>query len=165
MKARLLLICMTILTTACGFHLRGSQLTELDIPDIYVTNSGAPKLAAEAKSQLERAGVKTTASSDDAAYIVTFKNESIEKSVLSVSASTGKAEEYQLNYKATMDVIDSNGAGITQNDRIQAIRDFTEDQDAVLGKFSEEQVINEDLVRSAAQQALRRLRALISQNK
>jgi outer membrane lipopolysaccharide assembly protein LptE/RlpB len=45
------------------------------------------------------------------------------------------------------------------------IRDFAFDENAVLGEFSEESIIQEDLVRHAANQVLRRLQALLSSPK
>ena len=120
MKARLLLICLLLLTTACGFHLRGSQFTDFDIANIYINPASAPKLAREVESQLAGAGVTIVSSIQDASYIVTLKEESIEKSVLSVSATTGKVEEYQLVYMAKLDAVQTDGTNLISNDRIRA---------------------------------------------
>lgn len=165
MKTRLLLICMLILTSACGFHLRGSQHTEFDVANIYINPASAPKLAKEVKSQLAGAGVTLASSVQDASYVITLKEEHFEKAVLSVSASTGKVEEYQIVYKAKMDAADADGRNIVKNDRIRSSRDLTFDENAVLGKFSEEELLHEDLVRRAASQVLRRLQALLTASK
>ncbi len=98
-------------------------------------------------------------SSQDAAYVVTLKEERFVRSVLSVSAATGKVEEFRIVFNANMDTILSDGSSIFNNENIRAFRDITFDENAVLGKFSEEGVIEEDLVRSAARQVLRRLQA------
>ncbi len=165
MKARLLLICLLLFTTACGFHLRGSQLTELDINNIYIIPGSAPRLAEEVKSQLTGLGATLADSIQTASYIVTLKKEDFERSVLSVNPDTGKVEEYQLVYSAKMDASHADGTNIIKDDKIRTSRDFTFDEDAVLGKFSEEEVIQEDLIRSAANQLLRRLQALLSADK
>lgn len=165
MKTRLLLICLMILTSACGFHLRGSQLTDFDVANIYINPSSAPTLAREVKSQLEGAGITLSSSIKSASYVVTLKGENFKKSVLSVSARTGKVEEYQIVFKAKMDAAHADGRNIVKNDKVRSSRDFTFDENAVLGKFSEEEVIHEDLVRRAASQVLRRLQALLSNNK
>jgi LPS-assembly lipoprotein len=165
MKTRLLLICMLMLTSACGFHLRGSQLNNFDVANIYINPASAPKLAKEVKSQLSGAGVSVASSVENASYIVTLKEEHFDKAVLSVSASTGKVEEYQIVYKAKMDAADTSGRSIVENDRIRSARDLTFDENAVLGKFSEEELLHEDLVRRAASQVLRRLQALLTANK
>jgi LPS-assembly lipoprotein len=165
MKTRLLLICLLMLTSACGFHLRGSQMTNFDVANIYLNPANAPKLTKEVKSQLSGAGVKLANSSESASYIITLKEEVFEKAVLSVSASTGKVEEYQIVYKAKMDAIDSGGRTIVENDKVRSSRDLTFDENAVLGKFSEEELIREDLVRRASSQVLRRLQALLTASK
>ena len=165
MKARLLLICLLILTSACGFHLRGSQLTEFNVANIYINPSSAPRLAKAVKSQLVSVGASLASSVKDASYVVTLKEENFERTVLSVSAETGKVEEYQIVYKAKVDAAHTGGASIINNDKVRTSRDFTFDEDAVLGKFSEEEVIKEDLIREAADQVLRRLQALLTASK
>jgi LPS-assembly lipoprotein len=165
MKTRLLLICLLILTSACGFHLRGSQLTNFDVANIYIHPSNAPKLAKEVQSQLTNAGVSLASSASNAAYVVILKEERFEKSVLSVNAATGKVEEYQILYKAKMDASYSDGKSIVEDDNISSSRDFSFDENAVLGKFSEEELLQEDIVRRAASQVLRRLQALLTTNK
>ncbi len=162
MKTRLLLICLLILTSACGFHLRGSQMTDFDVANIYIHSSSAPQLAAEVKSQLTGAGVTLATSPENASYIVTLKEERFEKSVLSVNAATGKVEEYRIILMAKMDASYSDGKSIVEDDGITSTRDFTFDENAVLGKFSEEELLREDIVRRAASQVLRRLQALLT---
>lgn len=165
MKARLILICLLLLTTACGFHLRGSQLAELDINNIYINQSSAPKLAKEVKSQLAGAGVTLSDSNQGATYIVTLKEERFDKSILSVSAATGKVEEYELVYSAKFDAVHADGRKIIENDPVSLARDFTFDENAVLSKFSEESLLQDDLVRRSASRVLRRLQALLPASK
>ena len=166
MKTRqLMMICLLLLTSACGFHLRGSQTTDFDISNIYINPSSAPKLAKEVTSQLSGSGVSLANSTQDADYVITLKEERFDKSVLSVSAATGKVEEFQIVYNAKMDAVHTDGKSIVENDRIRVTRDLTFDENAVLGKFSEEGVVQEDLIRSAASQVLRRLQALLRNSK
>ncbi len=166
MKTRqLMMICLLLLNSACGFHLRGSQTTDFDISNIYINPSSAPKLAKEVTSQLSGSGVSLANSTQNADYVITLKEERFDKSVLSVSAATGKVEEFQIVYNAKMDAVHTDGKSIVENDRIRVTRDLTFDENAVLGKFSEEGVVQEDLIRSAASQALRRLQALLRNSK
>ena len=163
MKVRLLLIYFLLLTTACGFHLRGSQTTKINVDNIFIIGGSA--LAEEVKSQFLNAGASFAASSQDASYVITLKESRFEKSVLSVSPTTGKVEEYQVVFQAKMDAIRADGTYIIENEKIMVIRDFAFDENAVLGEFSEESIIQEDLVRHAANQVLRRLQALLSSPK
>jgi len=164
MSARLLLIYVLLLTTACGFHLRGSQTT-IGVDNIFINSGSAPALAKEVKSQFNNAGTALATSSQNAAFIITLKESRFEKSVLSVSATTGKVEEYQIVFQAKIDVMHADGTYIVENEKISAIRDFAFDENAVLGEFTEESVIQEDLIRHAASQVLRRLQAILSSSK
>ena len=165
MNARLLLIYVLLLTTACGFHLRGSQTATINVDNIFINSGSAPALANEIKSQFNNAGAALATSSQNASFIVTLKESRFEKSVLSVSATTGKVEEYQIVFQAKIDVMHADGTYIVENEKISAIGDFAFDENAVLGEFAEESVIKEDLIRRAASQVLRRLQALLSSSK
>ena len=163
MKARLLLIYILLLTTACGFHLRGSQTTKINIDNVFI--NGGSALAAEVKSQFINSGVSLARSAQSAAHIVTLKETNFEKSVLSVSPKTGKVEEYQILFQAKIDAMRADGTYIVEHEKITVTRDFAFDETEVLGEFSEESIIQEDLVRRAASQILRRLQALLSSSK
>ncbi len=164
MKLKVLFLFTLLFVSACGFHLRGSQATKIDIDNIYVSNSGAPRLAQQVITQLELAETRIAKSSDLASYIVKFSNEAFTRKVLSVNPETGKIEEYDLILTAKMDVNDANGKTLANNEALQIIRDFTFDENAALGKFTEEVVIQEDMMRRAASQALRRLQAVVSRS-
>ncbi len=163
MKARLLMICMLLLTTACGFHLRGTQVAETGISSssIYIHSVNAPRLAREVATQISATGVTLANTPESASYRVTLKEENFEKSVLSVAADTGKVEEYQIVYNARIDAVDADGHNIIDNNPVSVARDFTFDENEVLGKFSEEGIVEDDLIRIAASQVLRRLQALL----
>ncbi len=160
MKARLLLIYILLLITACGFHLRGSQTTMINVDNIFINGDSA--LAKEVKSQFANAGTSFATSSQNASYIITLKESHFEKSVLSVSPTTGKVEEYQIVFQAKMDAMRADGTYIIENEKISVVRDFAFDENAVLGEFSEESIIQEDLIRRAASRVLRRLQASLS---
>ena len=102
----------------------------------------------------------------DAHYTVTLlppplrlEKEFFNRSVLSVSADTGKVEEYQLTLTVSLTLIDSKGKELIPGDEIRLVRDYTFDEDAVLGKFEEEKVLRDELVSQAASEIIRRLNA------
>jgi len=164
MKLKILLLSTLLSVSACGFHLRGSQSTNINIDNVYIGHSGAPKLTQEVRTQLDLAGTSMANTSDLANYVVQFSNEAFSRKVLSVNARTGKVEEYELILTARMDVSDGEGKVLAENENLRIIRDFTFDENAALGKFTEEGVIRDDMLRRAASQALRRLRAIVSRS-
>ena len=160
----LFILALSLLLSACGFQLRGAQFSDFTNTSIYLDNRGAAQLTEQVRLQLEGAGASITGTAQGADYIVTLKQERFEKSVLSVSASTGKVEEFLITYSASMDASEAGGKTLVSNDPISLSRDYIFDEGAVLGKFSEETEIRQDLVFRSSSQVLRRLQALIASN-
>lgn len=161
MRIAWLFIPLLLLTTACGFHLRGSQpRAEVDaVSSLYIRASRAGDIAGEVTSRLKQAGITITSETGQAEYTLTLANERFDRDVLSVSAQTGKAEEYRVILTVRMSVTHRDDGLLLDNDNVEVMRDYTFDEDAVLGKFSEEQVLREEMTRRAASQVVSRLNA------
>lgn len=161
MRITWILIPLLLLTTACGFHLRGSQpQAEVDaISSIHIRASRTGDIAKEVTARLEQAGIAIMPEAEQAEYLLTLANESVERDVLSVSAQTGKAEEYRLILTVQMSVSHSDDGLLLDGDTVEVFRDYTFDEDAVLGAFSEEQVLREEMTRRVASQVISRLNA------
>jgi LPS-assembly lipoprotein len=149
---------------ACGFHLRGSDLEELEAlqnSSFYVRSNGANQLANEVRIKLENVDIRPVKTAAEAEYIITLSKESFNRKVLSVSPDTGKVEEYAITYRAAMTVQGANGETLANLEPVTAARDITVDEATVLGKFTEEGVLHKDIAKQAAGTVLRRLRILI----
>ena len=156
--------CMVFILAAtlasCGFQLRGSNLETLKNSHVYIKSGGAGELAAQIKKQLEFANVPVVKDADKADYIIEVEHEKFDRSVLSVSAHTGKVEEYELTYYASLSIKGPDGRDLLQNEPVTARRDYTFDENSVLGKYDEEKKLREEITRYAADTVLRRLQAL-----
>jgi LPS-assembly lipoprotein len=155
-----LLFIFAVALTACGFQLRGSNLETLKHSHVYIKSDGANDLAAQIKKQLEFAEVPMVNEPKKADYIIELGHETFKRSVLSVSPKTGKVEEYEINYKASLSVRGPDGKVLLQDEPVTAQRDFTFDEDSVLGKFDEEKKLHDEITRYAADIVLRRLQAV-----
>jgi LPS-assembly lipoprotein len=163
MKTQYLLIVILFLVSACGFHLRGSQKNsrnEVDLK-VYLVSNRANTVAPIVKSQLANA-VDNVA---EAQYTLKLEREFFDQTVLSVSASTGKVEEYQITLSLYMTIIDAKGTELLLDEEIRLVRDYTFDEDAVLGKFAEEEVLREELSDQLAGEVMQRLNATINEHK
>lgn len=160
-----LLVCLAL--SACGFHLRDARsgAAEIGADTIYVEEDGADNLAEAVRLRLRNAGVSTTASAQEAQFVVLLSRESFRRDVLSVSPRTGKVEEYQVTLSARLSLSEAGGEKLLENDPLSLVRDFTFDQNEVLGKFSEEETLRDELTRDAAEQVLRRVGAVLAQHK
>jgi LPS-assembly lipoprotein len=167
MKTQYLLVILLFTLSACGFHLRGSQqrAAAIVVSKVYVVNAGASTVTPIVKSQLAGAGATAVESIAKAEYTLTLEREYFEQTVLSVSATTGKVEEYQITLTLYMSVVDAKGVELLAGEPIRSVRDYTFDEDAVLGKFAEEQVLREELSRQAAAEILRRFNTATSSSK
>ncbi len=167
-----LLSSLLLLTsTACGYHLRGSQQVGKSlevVADVHIRSSGAARLEKEVRLQFAYAGVTIVPSPREGAYVVELKQEKFDKSVLTVSPETGKVEEYLLSYEARMSITDPDGRIIVRDNVLSASTDLAfavDDVDIdVLGKLSEENVIWEELLHNVARQVANRLQTLIGES-
>ena len=162
MQTRYLTIILYVAILAgCGFHLRGSGPTTLNLSSVYVDASSARKLGDEVTSQLSGLGVTTPATADEAEVVLKLRNERQERNLLSVSGDTGKVEEYEIVHSALMSVVGTDGNVISKEQLISARRDLAYDEDAVLGKFEEERTVQVELRKQVASNILRRLNAVV----
>jgi len=161
---RAAILSLTILLiglSACGFQLRGTNLQGLQDTKIYVQSSGANALATEVKKQLVDVGINPVSSASDADYVVSLSNESFNTKILSVSPTTGKAEQYQVNYTGMLKISSQDDGSTATSGPVSATRDLTFDEGSVLGKVQEESILKKDITKQVAASVLRRLRAAV----
>lgn len=153
-----LLIFSLACLCACGFQLRGTSMAALQGSKFYIKSSGSYALAKEVKKQLSIADIQIVNSSHDADYVVEIGNESFERKILSISADTGKVEEYELIYNTTLSVTDAAGKKLVSDDPVTTQRDFTSGEVTVLGKSDEVNRLHEEIRQYAAENIVRKLR-------
>lgn len=161
MKPHYALLLLVVVLSSCGFYLRGSQPgVESDISRIALIEINAGAVGNEVRSQLTIAGTVITSNIVDAEFTLHLSNQSIERTILSISPTTGKVDEYQLTLSVTMSIHDSNNTPLLSDQVIRLERDFAFDEQAVLGSVSEQRVLEEEMTRQAATQIIRRLNAV-----
>jgi len=166
MRNLVLSIVMLAGLGGCGLHLRGSSadVVEFDTSRIFLEQARAQGVWIQLREILSASDTRLAAKRKEADYLIRVAGERITRDVLSVSPQTGKVEEFQLNYLVLLTVQRTRGAALLDNVPITLQRDFTFDQDAVLGNFSEEETLREELTREAAEQVIRRSSTAIRQD-
>lgn len=155
------LLLITGILCACGFQLRGSNLDALKNSSIYIQARGASTLANELREQLRYSDIPIASSSSEADYIIDIGKETFERKVLSVSARTGKVEEYEIFYQAILSVTGPGGKSLIKSEPITAQRDYVFDEGSVYASYDQEQELHRDISKYAASTVLRRLQAVI----
>ena len=154
-----LLPALSLAPAACGFHLRGAQPGgQAEARSVYLHGADAERVR---QALRERLGAAVAARRGEAEYQISVSGESIRQNVLSVSAVTGKVEEFKVNYSCRLS-IEKIGAetALVDNQRLSFSRDYTFDEDAALSKFEERRLIEDELINEAAQAIARRFNAV-----
>jgi len=157
-KYFLLFLIMTL--TGCGYHLRGSGTGKLNVDNVYLDIQNAQLIVTELREQLTIRDVAISNSSEGVDRIVKLTNEVYDRRVLSVDEGTGKVTEYELEYHVGLEILTAAGKSLAEPQDISLIRAITFDPNAAVGKFDEETLVRDDMIRSAANSILLRLQAL-----
>lgn len=158
----LLLICISLFISSCGFHLRGSgQGGYSEISSLYISDSNASDIGENIRSQLSLSGTEITSSSGAARYALRLYGYNVNQSVLSVSALTGKVEEFQLSMSVRMTLSDGENNELLSDQLIRVTRDYAFDERTVLGSESERALLIDEMSRQTASQIIRRMVTVI----
>ncbi|WP_211453378.1 LPS assembly lipoprotein LptE [Collimonas antrihumi] len=153
-----LILIMTAMLCACGFHLRSSA--NLPFKSLYMTFAPASPLGIELKRNILASGntqVLKTAEGADA--ILEVLGETQEKVILTTNSS-GRASEYMLYYRLTFRVTDGEKKELLPATLITLKRDISYNSSQELSKGAEEVLLYRDMRSDMVQQVLRRLAAL-----
>ncbi len=154
------LLLALLCVSACGFHLRGTVPVDLQFARVYVRDHRAPRVAAQLALQLSYSRVVVAPDATSADVVVELRNERFDERVLSVDPRTGRAREYQIAFRVDLAVRHSDRRSLIKDQTLDLLRDFTFDETAALGKFEEQQVLQEDMIQDAAETVLRRLESV-----
>lgn len=159
LRSRLLALALPLALTACGFHLRGlGETTPLAFKTLHLAASDNG-VGGVLRQQLKlRPELTLSPASDQADAVLTIQDETVDKQVLSVN-SAGRVSEYQLIYRARFVLRLHNRDAIAPT-WLTLRRDYAFDENNVLGKEAEEQLLIRDMRSDAAQQILRRMAAV-----
>ena len=149
----ILLIAMTL--SSCGFQLRGQAA--IPYKTLFIETTGFSQFA----NDLERAIVsgsdtKVVHIRSEADAILKIVGELQDSRIISLS-SGGKVREFELRYKVIYRLMDRAGNDLATAGQIDLTRDMTYDDNAVLAKESEQNLLYRDMKTDAVQQMLRRL--------
>lgn len=153
------LLTLLLSISACGYHLRGS----IDLPEglkrIYM--QGASGLLHKIMQRtLKSSGGELVTSIEQSGIVIQVLKEKMDRRVLSLSSS-GRANEYEIIYTLNFNLLDAEGNLLSKKQKIEISKDYFNDQEEVLAKDNEEQVIREEIYRTAVQSIVNRSRVVL----
>jgi LPS-assembly lipoprotein len=160
LPAACLLVCLTVMLSACGFQLRGSATLPQEMKVTYI-KAGNPygTLVNDFAEALRTHKVTVTEDSQEAtATLVIIKN-TRDKDVLSVNRN-GKVLEYQLSQSIQFSVKTGDNVSLLEPQQVSMSRDYLYNSTDVLSKEREEAVVRRTLQRELVNLAILRMSAV-----
>lgn len=158
MKSPLLFI-MLFLTTACGYHLRGSIKLPDALNNIFVSNASTELNVAFKKIYQEKL-VKAS----DAKLIITVLKEELTRHTVSTDTS-GYSNEFALVYRLDFNLLDDKGNALATNQHIRLNKSYFNNQsgDTLLAKNNEEILLRKEIYSQAVFAITSKARAALTQ--
>jgi LPS-assembly lipoprotein len=152
-----LMLALSLVVGACGFHLRGA----VDIPEQWLAlhlNTPSPngELAKGVTSSFANNGVKWL-DADEANYTLQLGNEKFERRNLSIGANA-RAAEFELTLSTTMQVHDAKGKVVVEEADVVVHKIMTHDPENVTGKVEESNLLRREMRQELVQQLMRNIR-------
>lgn len=160
----MLALGLTVLLSACGFHLRGSNGSFiLPFATMYIGLPDTSPLAIDLKRYIRAVGsteVVDIKNGADAVFeVLSDPEKNRTKTILSLN-SNGRVSEYQLGYSINFRVLDKAGNQLLGPTSISLNRPITFNDSQVLAKETEEAQLYRDMRNDMVQQIMRRLAAI-----
>ncbi|MEE8342844.1 MAG: LPS assembly lipoprotein LptE [Gammaproteobacteria bacterium] len=151
------LCAVSLIVTACGFHLRGVRQLSPEISVIYLSSANSNSLLVRyLRQQLQASGAQVTKTRDEALSVLEILVDSVNRRVLSVG-STGKVREYELHYVVTYRVLGADGKKILPRRELAISRVILFDETDVLGKTNEAGLVRREMQQDLARMIMRQL--------
>jgi len=163
-RRAVLALGLTVLLSACGFHLRGSNGSfMLPFATMYIGLPETSPLAIGLKRYIRAIGstevVNTKDGADAVLEVLNDPERNRTKTILSLNKN-GRVQEYQLGYSINFRVVDKAGNQLLAPTTISLVRPITFDESQVLAKETEEAALYRDMRNDLVQQIMRRLAAI-----
>jgi LPS-assembly lipoprotein len=148
-----------LLLSACGFHLRGTETSRVQLPPTYLAGPAGP-LQRQVRHYLTVSAVSVVEEQKDAQLVIDLIGEDIQRRVLSVG-TTGKVEEYEVHYGAVYSVERGNGESLIPKETLGQQRSYSFNEADVLAKDVEQERLVQDMRRDVVRQMMLRLQSVL----
>lgn len=153
----MLMLCLSLAMTGCGFHLRGQVELPDSLSSIYI-EGGLPSspLREILRQKLYSSNVNVVSQKADAmAYLIITRDETIRREVSWNNA--GQPNEYELNYYLTYKLESSQKEMLVAEQSLKQQSTYPYDSTQILVKEEEERRLKKKMVQAAVNQMLRRI--------
>ena len=160
MKKLLIVSFCLLLTTACGWHLRGYQPLPDDLQTLHLqTVDPYSNLNKSLRRSLQAAGVTLVPVQSDAPYTLDILGQDTRRRTISTT-ERGKVAEYELTVQLRYAIKTADNKTLLGPDSIDVTRVYVFDENNVASTYEEEQLLISEIQRDMVQQLIRRYQSL-----
>jgi LPS-assembly lipoprotein len=156
------ILIMALLSSACGYHLRGALELPAGLKNVYL-EGGSAELREQFKRAMEISSVPLSSTPENAGIIVKVFDEDSRRRVLSLN-SGGVANDFELSYRFEYELVDSKNKVLMARQPIDIKREYYNDQFAIIAKGNEEAVIRNEMYQQAVRAIVNRARVALEQS-
>ncbi|WP_419421000.1 LPS assembly lipoprotein LptE [Legionella sp. D16C41] len=160
MIKRLILFLLIFSITGCGFKLRGFTEMPIGLTNVaIIIRSTQHDLAPMLKDNLQGYGIRVVDNPTQANYLLILEKDSMQQQITSVSASTNP-RQYLLIYTAQYSLVKVGGEQVIMSRTVMSNRQFTVNNNRILGSDSEEIMLYREMRQDAVRQIMSQLSQL-----
>ncbi len=152
------LIFLSLLLTACGFHLRGAANLPDGYQSVYIDGQGP--FGTQLGELLSYSNATVVKARSDADVIIHIISDNKQRRDLSLSRG-GKSTELELTRVILYELLDAEGIVLLPEQKLEMVRNYYNDQTGVIGKGNEEAQIYQEMNRQMAGRLLRQIRVVL----
>lgn len=159
---KLLWLLVMFSLTACGFHLRGAYQLPAEMSSVYISAQQYTELQLDLKRILKANGSQIETDATNAQSVIKIEKETTTERVISVDSS-GRAREYEIKlaivFSMSLPAEKNQTRTLIKSKKLELIRDYVYDNQAVLGKSREKNVLIRDMQRDASRLIMLQIQA------
>ena len=146
---------------SCGYSMRGNIELPDDIKIISVSSDNYSPLVVSITEALKNENIEVTSTNNMNLYRINILSESFKRRQLSINVS-GRVNEYEIIYNVSFEISSPNEK--SDIDTITLYRDYSFDENNIMGNSDREDYIKNEMVATSATLISNRLNAVIKKS-
>lgn len=157
MKRGIVSLLLTLLLSACGFHLRGSIEMPKWLDDVYIiSQTGDRELVSTLETQLKAYRIALNHHPEQAKYWLVIQNTQQKQEITSVGTGSNP-RQYLLIYAVDFLLQKPKGKAVIPLSHVAVTRQLTVNNNRILGSNEEESLLIKEMQRDAAMQIMNKI--------
>lgn len=154
-------LILSFVLVSCGYSMRGNIELPDDIKIISVSSDNYSPLVVSITEALKNENIEVTSTNNMNLYRINILSESFKRRQLSINVS-GRVNEYEIIYNVSFEISSPNEK--SDIDTITLYRDYSFDENNIMGNSDREDYIKNEMVATSATLISNRLNAVIKKS-